>query len=139
MKKIIVFGATGNIGAYLVDYCNEHIDKSSYEVIAVGRKATDFFEKSGIEYIRVDITKDEDFDKLPMDDVYAVVNLTGLVPAYLQQYDPFAYIETNIKGSVRILEYARKVGADRVIYTQTWSDLGGYWGETVRKLAIDPH
>ena len=61
MKKIVIFGATGNIGAYLVDYCNSHIDKSKYEVVAVGRRKTDFFEKRGIRYCQVDITKDEDF------------------------------------------------------------------------------
>ena len=48
MKKIVIFGATGNIGAYLVDYCNSHIDKSKYEVVAVGRRKTDFFNKHGI-------------------------------------------------------------------------------------------
>ena len=43
MKKIIIFGATGNIGAYFTDYCKEHLDEKEYEVIAVGRKRTEFF------------------------------------------------------------------------------------------------
>ena len=129
MKKIVIFGATGNIGAYLVDYCDSHIDKSKYEVVAVGRRKTDFFEKRGIRYCQVDITKDEDFKNLPTDDVYAVINTAGLLPAYLKEYDPFVYVETNINGGLRILEYARKNGADRALYTQTWSELGGYWGK----------
>lgn len=128
MKKVIVFGATGNIGAYFVDYCKEHLDKK-YEVIAVGRKNTDFFEKIGIRYIQVDICKPEDFEKLPQDDVYAVVNAAGLLPAYLKEYDPFAYVETNINGALRILEYARKNSADRILYTQTWAEMAGYWGK----------
>lgn len=132
MKKIIVFGATGNIGAYFVDYCQQNLNGSEYEVVACGRKETDFFTQRGIRYIQVDVCKQEDFEKLPTEDVYAVVNLAGLLPAYVKQYDPFAYIETNISGGVRVLEYARKNGADRVLYTQTWSDQGGYWGkETV--------
>lgn len=129
MRKIIVFGATGNVGAYLVDYFNQYIDKSEYEVIAVGRRKTDFFNRFGIEYIQVDITKEDDFGKLPTGDVYAVVNCAGLLPAYLKEYDPFAYVETNINGGLRILEYARKNNADRVLYTQTWAELGGYWGK----------
>lgn len=128
MKKIIVFGATGNIGAYFVDYCKEYLDKK-YEVIAVGRKNTDFFKKNGIRYIQVDICKREDFEKLPQDDVYAVVNVAGLLPAYSKEYDPFAYVETNINGALRILEYARKNGADRILYTQTWAEMAGYWGK----------
>ena len=27
MKKIVIFGSTGNIGAYFTDYCNNMIDK----------------------------------------------------------------------------------------------------------------
>ena len=30
---------------------------------------------------------------------------------------------------MRILEYARKVGVDRVLYTQTWAEMAGYWGK----------
>ena len=57
MKKIIVFGATGNIGAYFTSYCKENLDAEQYEVIAVGRRKTDFFEKNGISYVNVDICK----------------------------------------------------------------------------------
>lgn len=129
MKKILVFGATGNIGAYFVDFCNERLDKSEYELVAIGRKKTDFFKKNGINYIKVDICNEDDFNQLPVDDVYAVVNLAGLLPAYLKEYNPFKYVETNINGALRILEYARKNGADRVIYTQTWAEMAGYWGK----------
>lgn len=129
MKKIILFGATGNTGMYFADYCNMYLDKSEYELIAVGRKTTKWFEKNGITYIQVDIREEKDFEKLPKENVYAVVNMAGLLPAYLKEYDPFAYIDTNITGGMRILEYARKVGADRVLYAQTWAEMAGYWGK----------
>ena len=132
MKKVVVFGATGNIGVYFTDYLAEKFKETEYEVIAVGRKKTEYFKNRGMTYINVDLRNADDFDKLPQDDIYAVVNLAGLLPAYLSEYDPFAYIDTNISGGVRILEYARKTGADRALYTQTWSEQGGYWGkETV--------
>ncbi len=127
MKKIIIFGATGNIGAYFTDYCKEKM--KDYEVIAVGRKKTDFFAGNGISYIHVDIQNKEDFKKLPTEEVYAIVNLAGVLPAYLPEYDPFVYINGNIIGALNILEYARKNHADRVIYTQTWAELAGYWGK----------
>lgn len=127
MKKIIVFGATGNIGVYLVDYLKKNLPEG-YEVIAVGRKNLKLYSDAGIRTFAVDICRDADFDDLPTEDVYAVVNLTGILPAYLSTYDPMAYVETNIKGSLRIMEYARKNGVDRVLYTQTWSDQAGYWG-----------
>lgn len=129
MKKIIVFGATGNIGAYLTDYCWQHLQHSDYEVVAVGRKDNDFFEKQGIRYVQVDITREADFERLPTEDIYAVINAAGILPAYLKEFNPFVYVETNINGALRILEYARKNHADRVLYTQTWSEQGGYWGK----------
>ena len=129
MKKILIFGATGNIGAYFVDYCKDRLNHKEFEIIAVGRKHTSFFENNGIEYINVDVCNSSDFDKLPTDDIYAVVNLMGLLPAYMNAYDPFAYVDTNIVGALRILEYARINKADRVLYTQTWSVQGGYWGK----------
>ena len=129
MKKIVVFGATGYIGVYLTDYLKSNLPEG-YEVIAVGRKNLSFFADAGIKTVTVDICRETDFACLPKEDLYAVVNLTGLLPAYLRTYDPFAYVETNITGSLRIMEYARKNHADRVLYTQTWSDQGGYWGTT---------
>ena len=129
MKSIIIFGATGNIGAYFVDYCMSHLDPQKYNVIAVGRKKTHFFDKYGVEYLDIDIRNQRDFEKLPKTDVYAVVNLAGLLPAYVETYDPFAYVDTNIIGALNILEYSRTCGVDRVIYSQTWAEQAGYWGK----------
>lgn len=128
-KRIIVFGATGYIGAYFIDYCRDNLS-SEFELVAVGRRKLDWFQKEGINTVKVDVCNDEDFLSLPDENVYAIVNLTGILPAYAKEYDPFAYVDTNIKGSLRILEYARRVGADRVLYTQTWAEQAGYWGKT---------
>ena len=45
MKKIIIFGATGNVGSYVLKYAREYFDPAEYTVIASGRRKTDFFEK----------------------------------------------------------------------------------------------
>lgn len=129
MKKIVLFGATGNTGMYFADYCSKYLDRNKYELIAVGRKKTNWFEKNGIKYFQVDIRDEKDFEQLPQENIHAVVNMAGLLPAYLKEYDPFAYIDTNITGGMRILEYARKTGADRVLYAQTWAEMAGYWGK----------
>ena len=57
MKKILIFGATGNVGSYLTKYAIEFFNKEDFEIIAIGRRKTDFFKKMGIEYYSVDISK----------------------------------------------------------------------------------
>ena len=107
MKKIVVFGATGNIGAYFIDYCLNHIDLNEYQIIATGRKKTDLFKKLGIDYYTIDIRNADDFVILPTDDLFAVVNLAGILPAYKKDVSPFEYVDVNITGALRIMEYAK--------------------------------
>lgn len=128
-KKIIVLGSAGNLGMYFIDYLNEKLDMEKYEVIATGTKDEYPFEFYKGKYVKVDITKLEDFDKLPKENVQAVVDFAGILPAYLSKDDPNKYIDVNIKGTLNVLEYCKQVKADRIIYTQTWADLNGYLKE----------
>lgn len=41
-KKIIIFGATGNVGSYLLKYALDYFPRSKYDIIASGRRKTDF-------------------------------------------------------------------------------------------------
>lgn len=134
-KKIIIFGATGNTGSYLVDYALDFFNKDEYEVIASGRRETDFFIKRGISYYSVDITKEEEFDKLPTENVYAVMLLAAQIPSYMNTYEPRKYINSIIIGGFNVLEYCRKNRVDRIIYTQTVFDVSGY----PHDLVIQPH
>ncbi len=135
MKKVIIFGATGNTGAYLTEHCIENLNLQEYEVVAVGRKQTTFFDEKGIAYHRVDIREASQFDKLPHADVHAVINLAAMLPAYMEGYKPEQYIETNVLGAFNVLEYCRRTQADRILYPQTEGDLSGYWG---KELLIKP-
>lgn len=130
-KKVLVLGATGHLGAYTVDYLKDVLDKSEYELIAVGRKNTDFFTNQNIKFINLDVTKQEDFEKLPTENVYAVVCLVGAMPASTEGYNPYAYVNVNILGILNVLEYCRINKVDRILFTQTESDLSGNWKENV--------
>ena len=63
MKRVVVFGATGNLGAYI----SLHMKSQGYDVIAVGHRKDDnnFFADRGMRYYSVDIKKPEAFDILP--------------------------------------------------------------------------
>lgn len=126
MKKIILFGATGNVGSYMVKYMSEYFRGTEYQVVASGRRKTDVFDQFGVPYVDVDITKPEDFDKLPKDDVYAVVLLAAVIPSYMNEYHSDRYLKTNILGTYNVLEYCRKVHADRILFSTTVFDISLY-------------
>lgn len=123
MKKIIIFGATGNVGSYVLKYASEYFDKNEYEVIASGRRETNFFESMGIRYFSVDLSQKENFAKLPKEDVYAVIYLAAQIPSYMKGYQPEKYIQSNIMGAYNVLEYCRETHADRILFSTTVFDV----------------
>ncbi|WP_158094503.1 NAD(P)-dependent oxidoreductase [Olsenella sp. An290] len=130
-KRIVVFGATGTLGLYTVDWLASNLS-TEWEVIATGRRPVTFFESAYpdmVSYAQVNIDDESTFASLPQENVYAVVHFAGALPAYMEGYDPRAYVRSNVMGTLNVLEYARKSGAGRIIYTQTISDYDGYFGK----------
>lgn len=130
MKKIIVFGASGDTGHYFVRYFLEHYEGKEYQLIATGTRKTDYFRQFNIPYYEVDITRKEDFVKLPRD-VYAVVDLAGMMPARMKGYNPYKYIDVNITGNLNILEYCRETKVDRILFAQSFGDIKDYAEENL--------
>ena len=70
-KKVVVFGATGNLGAPV----SVKLKADGYDVIAVGGRKNDngFFREHGMSYYSVDVKDKKSFDVLDgIGDVYAV-------------------------------------------------------------------
>lgn len=132
MKKIIIIGATGELGLYITDYLVDKLD-GKFELVATGRRKTDFFERYGISYYNVDISNPSAMEVLPQEDVYAVIYTAAVMPGRMEGYHPMQYLEVNVCGALNVLEYCRKVKADRIIYTQTIRDLGNKIGKEIIK------
>ena len=126
MKRVIVFGATGNLGANISVY----LHNIGYEVIAVGHRKNDngFFADHGMKYYSVDIEKESDFKILPVDNIYAVLHFAGMLPAVMEGFSATPYIQSIIQGTLNVLEYTRTVGADRIIFPQTLFDIRHLFG-----------
>lgn len=123
MKKVVIFGATGNVGSYTVKYAAEFFKDKNYEVVASGRRETDVFSQFGVQYVPVDLMKAEDFERLPQEDVHAVIHLAAVIPSYMSDYNGEAYLMTNVIGTQHVLEYCRRVGADRILFSTTVFDI----------------
>lgn len=119
-KKILVFGASGDTGKYFIEYFKNN--NQEYEIIASGNQNTNDFDNINVKYIQLDITDKEGFNKLPKD-VYAVVDLAGMMPARMKGYNPYKYIDVNITGTLNILEYCRLNNVDRILFAQSFGDI----------------
>lgn len=129
---VIVIGATGFIGIYTVEY----LINSGTEVVATGRnqRMGEELKKLGAKFIELDITKPEDFDRLPTENVEGVIMLAGLLPANssadLEENENAAeYFEINVIGLINVLEWCRKHGIKKVISSCSYSDVSGAWGK----------
>lgn len=120
MSNVIIFGATGSVGAYAA----LALKARGHNVIAVGKRNSDngFFEDHGITYHSIDITNDLDFSRLAGEKINAVVHLAGAMPAKMAGYEPEKYIDTICKGTFNVLEFSRKIHADKIIFSQTRAD-----------------
>jgi UDP-glucose 4-epimerase len=121
MKKILLFGASGNMGAYMAEYFLQNLPVG-YEVIGVDRVAHPAVAKM-IRIITMDINNTEEYSKLPTEDVYAVIDMIGPMPAVMRGYHPIVYVETNVLGSFKIFDYAVRVHADRILYAKSFCDI----------------
>lgn len=125
--KVLITGATGSIGAYAATT----LKKLGYDVVATGRRASDngFFADYGIPYFQVDVKDKTAFSVLPRD-VDAVIHLAGAMPAHMKEYDPYEYTNSIVNGTLNVLEYMRECNCQRILFSQSISDVGYMFGST---------
>ena len=124
MKRILVTGADGFIGSHLV----EDLLKSGYQVKAFVYYNSfnswgwiDTFPKHIKEKIEIfsgDI-RDPNGVKTAMENCDIVFHLAALIGIPFSYHSPDSYVDTNIKGTLNILQAARQLKTERVLVTST--------------------
>jgi len=126
---IIVFGAAGFIGTYLID----RLINENYSVAAADLDESGilYYQKQGIPFYNIDITDKASFDKLPIEGIEAVINLACVQPANVskEKYDPVDYIKVNVVGTLNILDFCLKNNVNKIIYTCSHRNTQGLWKE----------
>jgi UDP-glucose 4-epimerase len=127
-KKILVFGGAGFMATYLIDA----LARQHYEVTAsdISEQSAGYFRDRGIPFVKVDITRREQFDLIPHAAFDAVIHLAATQPANLSKdnYSSEKYIDVNISGTVNILEFCRARQIRRVVYASSHRNTQGLWG-----------
>jgi UDP-glucose 4-epimerase len=126
---IVVFGAGGFIGTYLID----QFVRDGYEIIAsdFSEIGEAYYSKRGVRHHRIDITRSSEFERLPKSGIEAVVHLACVQPANVseQKYDPRDYIRVNVLGTLNILEFCRANRVPKIIYACSHRNTQGMWAE----------
>lgn len=123
-KKVLVTGADGFIGSHLT----EELIRNGYEVRAFVYYNSfntwgwlDTFPKEKLDQIDIfqgDI-RDPNGVKEAMKGVDAVFHLAALIAIPFSYYSPDTYVDTNIKGTLNVLQAARDLGTERILVTST--------------------
>lgn len=123
-KKILVTGADGFIGSHLV----EELILNGYDVKAFVYYNSfntwgwlDTFSPDVLKNIEVfqgDI-RDPNGVRTAMKGMDAVFHLAALIAIPFSYHSPDAYVDTNIKGTLNVLQAARDCGTERVLVTST--------------------
>ena len=135
--KILVTGADGFIGSHLTEeLLNQgyHVRALSYYNSFNSWGWLDTFSKTKLDKIQVIAGDVRDFHSVASaaEDVDCIFHLAALIGIPFSYNAPEAYVETNINGTVNILQAARKYRVERVIVTST-SEVYG----TARYAPID--
>lgn len=136
-KKVLILGATGLVGVYTA----VTLKAKGYTVYAAAHRSNDngFFADYGIHYYSFDISDRASFESLPKD-VDVVLDFAGSMPARMKGYNPYAYVDTIIAGTLNVLEYMRSIGCRRIIFTHSIADIVDRFGSTEPlKADLDMH
>lgn len=126
-RQILVFGASGFIATYLIDeLLNQGCKVTATDISDVGRE---YYKNKDVLYINVDITKKSDFDALDKNTYDAVIHLAACQPANVDQgkYDPRAYINVNVIGTLNILDFCKQNQVGKIIYASSHRNTQGLW------------
>lgn len=124
MRKVLVTGAGGFIGSHLTELLVEQ----GYDVRAfVHYNSWNTWgwldtlpenKKRNIDVFAGDI-RDPNGVRDAMKDCEAVFHLAALIAIPFSYHSPETYVDTNVKGTLNVLQAARDLGTDRVLVTST--------------------
>jgi NAD dependent epimerase/dehydratase len=123
-KKVLITGADGFIGSHLVERLLEEgckVKAFCYYNSFNSWGWLDTFPKEKLEQIEVftgDI-RDPNGVRTAMKDIDVVFHLAALIAIPFSYHSPDSYIDTNVKGTLNIIQAAKDLGIQRVLVTST--------------------
>jgi NAD dependent epimerase/dehydratase len=123
-KRVLVTGADGFIGSHLVETLLDAGHKVRAFVYYNSFNSWGWLDTlpkeklSAIEIFAGDV-RDPNGVRTAMKDVSVVYHLAALIAIPYSYHSPDSYVDTNVKGTLNILQAAKDLGIERVIVTST--------------------
>lgn len=124
IKSVLVTGADGFIGSHLVEQLIQKGMKVKAFVYYNSFNSWGWLDtfpqelKNEIEIFTGDI-RDPNGVRTAMKDIDEVFHLAALIGIPFSYHSPDSYVDTNIKGTLNVLQAARDLGTKRVLVTST--------------------
>jgi NAD dependent epimerase/dehydratase len=123
-KKVLVTGADGFIGSHLVEHLVAHaVDVRAFVYY------NSFNSWGWLDSLPAEMTRKLDVFPGDVRDPHGVLaamqgcdvvfHLAALIAIPFSYHSPDSYVDTNIKGTLNVLQAARKLGVERVLVTST--------------------
>lgn len=123
-KKILVTGADGFIGSHLV----EHLVREGHDVRAFVLYNS-FSSLGWLDDAPADVrgrfetfpgdVRDPNGVRTAMKDCDIVLHLAALIAIPYSYHSPDTYVDTNVKGTLNIVQAARDLGVSKIVHTST--------------------
>ncbi len=123
-KQVLVTGADGFIGSHLVERLVRDGSKVRAFVFYNAFDSWGWLDqvepavREALEVVAGDV-RDPHGVATAMEGCEAVFHLAALIGIPFSYHSPDAYVDTNVKGTLNVLQAARRLGTPRVIHTST--------------------
>jgi NAD dependent epimerase/dehydratase len=123
-KKVLVTGADGFIGSHLTEYLL-HVGADVRAFVYYNSfnswgwlDEADAHVKQSIDVFAGDI-RDPHGVRTAMQGCDVVMHLAALIAIPYSYHSPDTYVDTNVKGTLNVVQAARELGLERVVHTST--------------------
>ena len=120
MPRILITGGAGFVGSNAANW----FSKNGYDVVAMDNLYLGWEQnvESQVTFINGDVNKQEDLEKAGQVDY--IIHLAASSSAPMFTDDLGQAVTNNVNGHIQVMEYAKKVGAKKMLFASTSSIYG---------------
>ena len=135
-KKILITGGAGFIGSHLAKY----LIKKNFEIYIFDDLSTGL--KKNIPnkavFIKGNCANDKDITKLKNIDFYCIYHLAGQSSGEFSFYNPIIDFNSNLSGTIKIIELCLKTTNKKIIFSSSMSIYGEAKRRVNENYKVDP-